>query len=118
MLKNVACGGPPAGSGDGGGAGGVGAFVFDPRFPAIVNVPPTPRPPPARPRNSQIPERSGLPSGVRGVGASRFGLPSAVLGTSEVGKDGHCIAPVSETMGEMNIRTAIGASAHRRTFIE
>src|SRR5688500_761725 len=33
----------------------------------------------------QIPERSGLPSGVRGTGAARFGLPSGVLGTPRVG---------------------------------
>ena len=49
---------------------------------------PTPRPPAPPcppPRNSQIPERSGLPSGVRGVAAARFGLPSGFLGTSDVG---------------------------------
>ena len=31
------------------------------------------------------PERSGLPSGVRGAGAARFGLPSAVRGIPGVG---------------------------------
>jgi len=30
---------------------------------------------------SQIPERSGFPSGVRGAGAFRSGLPSAARGT-------------------------------------
>ena len=33
----------------------------------------------------QMPEKSGLPSGSRGGGAVRFGLPSAVRGTSGVG---------------------------------
>ena len=32
----------------------------------------------------QIPERSGLPSGVRGAGAARFGLPSGPFGMLEV----------------------------------
>ncbi len=34
---------------------------------------------------SQIPERSGLPSGVFGTEAARFGLPSAVRGIPAVG---------------------------------
>src|ERR1700693_325422 len=42
-------------------------------------------PPPAGPRcpspRIQLPERSGLPSAVRGAGAVRVGLPSGVLGT-------------------------------------
>src|SRR6266699_3865967 len=33
----------------------------------------------------QIPERSGLPSGVRGAGASRLGCPFGNLGTPGVG---------------------------------
>ena len=41
--------------------------------------------PPRRPlggwRLSQTPEKSGLPFGSRGAGASRFGRPSAVRGT-------------------------------------
>ena len=40
-----------------------------------------PRPPPPPPARIQMPEKSTLPSAVRGVGASRFGLPSAVRGT-------------------------------------
>ena len=35
--------------------------------------------------DSQIPERSTRPSGVRGVGAARSGLPSAVRGSPRVG---------------------------------
>src|ERR1700724_1348244 len=34
---------------------------------------------------SQRPEKSGLPSAVLGVGASRFGVPADVLGTPAVG---------------------------------
>src|SRR5580658_5234875 len=34
---------------------------------------------------SHIPEKSGLPSAVLGVGASRFGNPPGVLGTPAVG---------------------------------
>ena len=40
--------------------------------------------------NFQIPERSGLPSGVRGAGAVRSGFPSAVFGTPAVARAGHC----------------------------
>ena len=38
------------------------------------------------------PERSGLPSAVRGAGAVRFGLPSAVRGMPGVGCFSHCAA--------------------------
>src|SRR5580692_2554789 len=38
------------------------------------------------------PERSGLPSAVRGAGAVRFGLPSAVRGMPGVGRLSHCAA--------------------------
>src|SRR6185369_5116889 len=44
---------------------------------------------------SQIPERSGLPSAVRGAGAFRFGFPSAVFGTPGVGCSGHCAHSVT-----------------------
>src|SRR5437879_12649015 len=39
-----------------------------------------------------MPERSGLPSAVRGAGAVRFGLPSAVRGMPGVGWFSHCAA--------------------------
>src|SRR5437868_8362412 len=39
---------------------------------------------------SHIPEKSGLPSRVRGVGAVRPGFPSAPIGTSAVGYLNHC----------------------------
>jgi len=38
---------------------------------------------------SHIPEKSGLPSAVRGVGAPRFGNPLGVLGTPAVGYFSH-----------------------------
>jgi hypothetical protein len=41
---------------------------------------------------SQIPEKSGLPSGVRGVDAPRFGTPLGVLGTPAVGYLIHWLA--------------------------
>ena len=40
----------------------------------------------------QIPDRSGLPSGSRGAGAERLGLPSAVRGTVDAGTLLHCAA--------------------------
>src|SRR5688572_6754721 len=39
---------------------------------------------------SHSPEKSGLPSAVRGVGADMFTLPAAVLGTPGVGYFNHC----------------------------
>src|SRR5258706_8998725 len=39
---------------------------------------------------SHIPEKSGLPSAVRGVGAPRFGNPLGVVGTPAVGYVSHC----------------------------
>src|SRR6516165_7711189 len=38
----------------------------------------------------QIPERSGLPSGFRGVATERSGLPSLVRGMPLVGTFSHC----------------------------
>src|SRR5262249_17258578 len=40
----------------------------------------------------QIPDRSGLPSVVRGAGAVRSGLPSAVRGVPGAGWSIHCAA--------------------------
>src|SRR5438128_10678095 len=39
---------------------------------------------------SQIPDRSGLPSGNRGAAAERFGFPSAVRGIAGAGTFDHC----------------------------
>src|SRR4051794_8749497 len=52
--------------------------------------PPRPRPPPPAPARIQTPEKSTLPSAVRGAGASRFGFPSASRGIPGVGYSGHC----------------------------
>src|SRR3989475_10748031 len=49
----------------------------------------------------QIPERSGLPSGVLGTGAERFGFPSRVRGIPGVGWRSHCAK--SETLVEIKI---------------
>src|SRR5262249_57770827 len=38
----------------------------------------------------QVPDRSGLPSGARGVGADRLGLPSAVFGMLVCLTFSHC----------------------------
>src|SRR5213078_367143 len=42
----------------------------------------------------QIPDKSGLPSAVRGAGAARFGLPFGVRGMPGVGYFSHCAASV------------------------
>src|SRR6187200_573701 len=68
---------------------------------------PRPRPPPPPPARIQIPEKSTLPSAVRGVGASRFGLPSAVRGTPGVGYEGHCAPSVDVTAMRMANTPAI-----------
>src|SRR6185295_14407316 len=53
-----------------------------------------------------MPEKSGLPVGVLGVGAVRFGFPSAVRGMSGVRQSSHWA--FSET-GSSNITTAIAS---------
>src|SRR5678816_1397487 len=68
---------------------------------------PRPRPPPPPPARIQIPEKSTLPSAVRGVGASRFGLPSAIRGTPGVGYDGHCAPSEGDTATAIAITPAI-----------
>jgi hypothetical protein len=66
-----------------------------------------PRPPPPPPARIQIPEKSTLPSAVRGVGASRIGLPSAIRGTPGVGYDGHCAPSEGDTATAIAITPAI-----------
>src|SRR5262245_52536406 len=46
------------------------------------------------PRVSQVPDRSGLPSGVLGAGASRLTLPSALRGTPGCLTPTHCAEAV------------------------
>src|SRR5262249_20734286 len=43
-----------------------------------------------------IPERSGLPSAVRCVGAFKFGFPSGVRGVPGSGSDNHCAEAVAD----------------------
>src|SRR6185369_1753847 len=69
-------------------------------------APARPRPPPAPARN-QIPEKSILPSGVRGAGPSRTGLPSAVRGTPGVGYDGHCASRTGDSATTIAITPAV-----------
>ena len=60
---------------------------------------------------SQMPEISGLPSGVRGVRAARLGFPSAVLGTPALGYFNHWAKIVAdEPIAEL---TAIAKNADR-----
>src|SRR5687768_17493827 len=75
------------------GAGGAPAPAPRPRPPAA----PRPPPPPPPKLRFQTPEKSTLPSTVRGAGPSRRGLPSAVRGTPGVGYDGHCAAISDDT---------------------
>ena len=60
---------------------------------------------------SQMPEKSGLPSGVRGVGAARLGFPSAVFGTPAVGYFNHWAPAVADQVRAE--ATASAASAGR-----
>src|SRR5262245_38498895 len=74
-LPNVAIGIPSGGSG-----GTAGAPAPATRCP----------PPPPATRLPQMPDKSGLSFAILGVGLSRLGLPSAVLGTFGAGYAGHC----------------------------
>src|SRR5215471_16936944 len=56
----------------------------------------------------QMPDRSGWrPSGVRGVGAFRFGLPSAVRGMFGVGNPIHCAAAVADSTAHSAAATSV-----------
>src|SRR5437762_3525291 len=54
-----------------------------------------------------IPDRSGLPSAVRGAGAVRFGLPSAVRGMPGVGYVNHCAASGAVEAKKMIAKTTL-----------
>jgi len=47
---------------------------------------------------SHTPLKSGLPSGAFGVGASMLTLPSAVFGTLDGAKRGHCARRAGDTV--------------------
>src|SRR5262245_2078751 len=74
-----------------------------------------PRPPPPPPARIQMPEKSTLPSAVRGVGASRFGLPSDARGTPGVGYEGHWAPNEGDTATATAI-TPIILSPHVITY--
>src|SRR5712691_13537621 len=52
---------------------------------------------------SQRPERSGLPSAVRGAGAARFALPSGVRGMAGVLYCAHCAGSGVISAANMNV---------------
>jgi hypothetical protein len=54
-----------------------------------------------------MPEKSALPSAVRGVGAVRFGFPSGVRGTPGVGYDDHCATTGDAAATHTAITTAL-----------
>src|SRR5579862_544274 len=58
----------------------------------------------------QMPERSGLPSAVRGAGAERFGLPSGRRGMPGALRSNHCAAAGDDAVNEA--RVARAAIAH------
>src|SRR5258706_16060446 len=70
--------------------------------------------PPSRPlggsRLSHVPEKSTLPFGNRGGGASRLGLPSEVRGVSWRTKEGHCAPSVAERASAIAVVTALPQS--------
>src|SRR2546425_7725463 len=61
----------------------------------------------------QIPERSGLPSGVRGAGAFTSGWPVAVFGTRGVGYAADC----ADSDVEIAARIAVNHTALANLFI-
>ena len=64
--------------------------------PPRASAPPRPRPGGPLLARIHIPERSGLPSAVRGAGASQFTFPCASRGTLADGYFGHCAATDTE----------------------
>src|SRR5207249_5797014 len=72
---------------------------------------------------SHRPERSGLPSGVRGAGAVRFGLPSGVRGIPGVGCFSHCAvsgalsATVSIAIADEDVDMVMAASSLKLLLI-
>lgn len=61
---------------------------------------------------NQIPDRSGFPSGLRGAGARRFGLPSLVFGIL-AGTFNHCPDKVRGLMAKIVVKTNMPATLVR-----
>ena len=59
---------------------------------------------------TQRPERSGLPSRPRGVGAVGFALPSRVRGMPDVGYPSHCACIWSDKIAETTSAQILGFS--------
>jgi hypothetical protein len=59
---------------------------------------------------SQMPEKSTLPSAVRGAGAVRLGWPSASRGTSGVVYFGHCAETDADTAANNAKKTILPAT--------
>src|SRR5687768_9921460 len=74
-------------------------------IPGVAPAPPR-RPPPPPPR-IQIPEKSILPSAVRGGAPVRTGAPFGSRGTSFVGYEGHCAASNDDMATSIAITAAI-----------
>src|SRR5262249_14606926 len=66
---------------------------------------------------AQIPERSGLPSDILGVGACRFGDPSDVLGTPAVGYFTHCAAAGTDIADKREATTATSIRVESIDFL-
>src|SRR5207247_8382468 len=54
----------------------------------------------------QMPDKSGLPSAARGVGAVRSGFPSGPFGTPGIGYSGHCADSEGNRVATMAVNTA------------
>src|SRR5262249_32948870 len=73
--------------------GGSGTCAAAPSTPGVL-------------RNSQMPERSGLPSAVLGAGASRLTLPSAARGAPPDRWEGHCAGKYAGIAASTNAAAA------------
>src|SRR5687767_10609730 len=111
--KNVATGGPFGSNGNGAVAGSSCTVPARPAPPGcgpspVTGAAPCPRPRPRPPGCALLarihtPDRSGLPSAVRGAGASARTLPCASRGTDGSTTFGHCAATDTEHATTMPI---------------
>ena len=65
----------------------------------------------------QIPEKSGLPSAIRGGGADMFTLPSAVCGTPAVGYFNHCADKCVDETCAISVTKATAMNGLQRRLI-
>src|SRR5436190_20806963 len=64
---------------------------------------------------AHIPEKSGLPSGVLGAGASRFGVPLLLWGAPAVGYFSHCASTGVEIAQNSAAAARVAREPERRT---